>query len=43
VIGPDLALMIVQSFVEAGFEGGRHQTRVDMLSDIETRERTNPP
>jgi ribose 5-phosphate isomerase B len=37
VIGPDLALMIVETFLNATFEGGRHQTRVDMVSAIEAR------
>ena len=41
VIGPDLALMIVQTFLEAKFEGGRHQKRIDMVSDIEARERAH--
>lgn len=38
VTGPGLALMIVDSFVEAAFEGGRHQARVDMIADIEARQ-----
>ena len=39
VIGPGLALMIVQTFLETEFEGGRHQRRVDMIGEIEARER----
>lgn len=35
VIGPELALMIVDEFFGAEFEGGRHQTRVDMITAIE--------
>ncbi len=35
VLGPSLACLIAQLFVETGFEGGRHQTRIDMISDIE--------
>jgi ribose 5-phosphate isomerase B len=38
VVGPGLALLLVESFLGASFEGGRHQQRVDMLSDIEARE-----
>ena len=33
VIGPDLAKMIVSSWLEASFEGGRHEARVNMLED----------
>lgn len=35
VLGPSLACLIAQLFVETDFEGGRHQTRIDMISDIE--------
>lgn len=35
VTGPDLAVEIVDSFLNSGFEGGRHQRRVDLISDIE--------
>ena len=35
VIGPATAEMIVQEFLTAEFEGGRHQKRVDMLQAIE--------
>ena len=38
VVGPDLAKMIVDEFLDASFEGGRHQRRVDAITDIETRE-----
>lgn len=37
VIGIELAKMIVDSWLEAEFEGGRHQRRVDMIADIEKR------
>ncbi len=37
VIGPALALDIVDSFVGAEFEGGRHQRRIDMFVDIENK------
>ena len=35
VIGEDLAKMIVTEWLSAKYEGGRHQIRVDMISDIE--------
>lgn len=37
VVGPELAKMIVDNFLEAEFEGGRHQTRVDLMTEIEKR------
>ncbi len=36
VIGAELAKMIVTEFLTTDFEGGRHQTRVDMLTAIES-------
>lgn len=38
IIGPELAKMIVTEFLTTPFEGGRHQTRVDMLTAIENGE-----
>ena len=35
VVGVELAKMIVDEWLNASFEGGRHQRRVDMLMDIE--------
>ena len=35
VIGQDLALMIVDTFLDAEFEGGRHARRVGMISELE--------
>ncbi|ROR28736.1 ribose-5-phosphate isomerase [Mobilisporobacter senegalensis] len=37
VIGIELAKMIVEEWVDAEFLGERHQTRVDMLTDIENK------
>lgn len=37
VVGSELAKMIVDAWLDAEFEGGRHQTRVDMISAIERR------
>lgn len=35
VVGVELAKMIVDSWLDAEFEGGRHQTRIDMIHEIE--------
>lgn len=35
VIGIELAKMIIDEWLGAEFEGGRHQTRVDMITAIE--------
>ena len=35
VIGPETAKMIVDEWLNAEYEGGRHQIRVDMISEIE--------
>ena len=35
VIGPELAKMIVRTFLTTEFEGGRHQKRVDMITAFE--------
>lgn len=35
VIGIETAKMIVDEWLNARFEGGRHQTRVDMITEIE--------
>ena len=37
VVGPGLALKIVDTFLENEFEGGRHARRVDLLGEIEER------
>ena len=34
-VGPGLALMLMETFLSTEFEGGRHQTRVDMISALE--------
>lgn len=36
VIGIETARMIVDEWLAAEYEGGRHQTRIDMLAEIET-------
>lgn len=38
VVGTELAKMITDAWYEAEFQGGRHQTRVDMITDIEKRQ-----
>lgn len=39
VIGTELAKMIVESWMDAQFEGGRHQTRLDMITEIENKQK----
>ena len=39
VLGPGLALKIVDTFLETHFEGGRHARRVALISELEERER----
>lgn len=38
VIGAELAKMIVETFLDTPFEGGRHQTRIDMIAALENGE-----
>ena len=38
IVGIELAKDIVKAYLEAEFEGGRHQTRIDMIHAIETRQ-----
>lgn len=35
VVGPDVAKDLVKAFLEADFEGGRHQNRLDIISKYE--------
>jgi ribose 5-phosphate isomerase B len=35
VVGSELAKMIVETWLTTEFEGGRHQKRVDLISEIE--------
>ena len=37
VVGPGLALDIVDIFLNTEFQGGRHQTRIDKISEIEKK------
>ena len=39
VVGSEMAKMIVDSWLEASFEGGRHQRRVDQIAQIEEEEK----
>ena len=41
VVGPDMAKMIVDEFLSAEFQGGRHQVRVDMITQIEETQSLN--
>ena len=38
VVGSGLALDLVDEFLDAEFEGGKHQTRIDMITAIEEAE-----
>ena len=37
VVGSEMAKMITEEWLNAEYEGGRHQRRVDMLTEIENR------
>jgi ribose 5-phosphate isomerase B len=37
VVGDEVAKMIVDAWLDAEYEGGRHQRRVDIITDIENR------
>lgn len=39
VVGIELAKMIVDEWLNAKFEGGRHQIRIDMISEIEEKQK----
>ena len=39
VIGIELAKMIIEEWLNAEFEGGRHQDRIDMITAIEESEK----
>lgn len=39
VVGAGLAAELVDVFLETGFEGGRHQRRIDQLTDIENAQK----
>ena len=34
-VGPGLACKLADIFLETGFQGGRHQTRLDMITEME--------
>ena len=36
VVGIEMAKMIVDEWLNAEFEGGRHQARIDMITEIES-------
>ena len=39
VVGIELAKMIVDSWLTGEYEGGRHQVRIDMIAEIEQRQK----
>ena len=38
VVGEEMAEMIVDEYLSATYEGGRHQRRIDMISEIESEQ-----
>ncbi|MBR1573085.1 MAG: ribose 5-phosphate isomerase B [Lachnospiraceae bacterium] len=38
IVGTEVAKSIVDAYLEAEFQGGRHQERIDMFSEIESRQ-----
>ena len=38
VVGAELAKMIVETWLNTDFEGGRHQRRVELIMEIENKE-----
>lgn len=36
-VGPGLAMRIVDTWLNASFQGGRHQVRVEMIGELEAR------
>lgn len=39
VVGIELAKLIVDSWLQGEYEGGRHQVRIDMLKEIEEKQK----
>ena len=39
VVGPETAKLLIEEFLNAQFEGGRHAHRVDLIMEIERRNR----
>lgn len=37
IVGPGLAIDIVDTFLKASFEGGRHEKRINKITDMENR------
>lgn len=37
VVGHGLAIKIVETFLGTSFEGGRHQKRVDLITEVENK------
>ncbi|MDI3311976.1 MAG: ribose 5-phosphate isomerase B, partial [Thermoanaerobacterium sp.] len=37
VVGPGLAALLVDEWLDAEFQGGRHQKRIDKISEIEKK------
>lgn len=39
VVGPELAKMIIDAWLTGEFQGGRHQKRIDMITEIEKKQK----
>ena len=37
VVGPGLALLIVEEYMKSEYQGGRHQTRIDKIMRLESK------
>lgn len=42
VIAPELAFELIDTWLSTDFEGGRHQRRVDMMTNIQVDNKTQP-
>jgi ribose 5-phosphate isomerase B len=42
VVGPEIAKMVIKAWLEAEFEGGRHASRLEMISEIEAERQFEP-
>ncbi len=36
-LGPEVALEIVKTWINTDFDGGRHQRRIDLITELETK------
>jgi len=43
VVGKGLALLLVEEWIKAQYEGGRHQRRIDLIKELEVKNSINRP